>query len=80
LTGAAAQLSRVALLFYLVFYSAFDSVVGLANGLVAQFGQRLTAAEQVVLPGVSEALSGGGLDQPVPFAISLMPACPGWSR
>ena len=72
LTGAAAQSSRVALLFYLVFYSAFDSVVGLSNGLVAQYGSGLTAAEQAVLPGVSDALSGGGLDQPVPFAIALI--------
>jgi hypothetical protein len=32
LTGPAAQSSRVALLFYLVFYSAFDSVVASAMG------------------------------------------------
>jgi len=72
LTGPVAQSSRVALLFYLVFYSAFDSVVGLSNGLVAQYGRGLTVAEQAVLPGVSDALSGGGFDQPVPFAIALI--------
>jgi len=62
----------VALLFYLVFSSAFDSIVGLSNGLVAQYGRGLSAAEQAVLPGVSDALSGGGLDQPVPFTIAFI--------
>lgn len=33
-TGA--RVSRIALLPYLVFYSAFDSVVGLSNGLVVR--------------------------------------------
>ena len=37
LTSTAAR-CRVALLPYLVFYSAFDAVVGLSNGLVVKYG------------------------------------------
>jgi hypothetical protein len=37
LTSTAARISRVALLPYLVFYSAFDAVVGLSNGLVVKY-------------------------------------------
>jgi len=56
LTSTAARVSRVALLPYLVFYSAFDAVVGLSNGLVVQHGSELPPAEQAVLPGASDAL------------------------
>lgn len=46
LTSTAARVSRVALLPYLVFYSAFDAVVGLSNGLVVKYGSELPPAEQ----------------------------------
>ena len=48
LTSTAARISRVALLPYLVFYSAFDAVVGLSNGLVVKYGSELPPAEQRV--------------------------------
>ena len=51
LTSTAARVSRVALLPYLVFYSAFDAVVGLSNGLVVKYGSELPPAEQAVLRG-----------------------------
>ena len=44
LTITAARISRVALLPYLVFYSAFDPVVGLSNGLVVKYGSELPAS------------------------------------
>jgi hypothetical protein len=40
LTSIAARISCVALLPYLVFYSAFDAVVGLSNGLVVKYGSK----------------------------------------
>jgi hypothetical protein len=46
LTSTAATISRVALLPYLVFYCAFDAVVGLSNGLVVKYGSELPPAEQ----------------------------------
>jgi hypothetical protein len=68
LTSTAARVSRVALLPYLVFYSAFDAVVGLSNGLVVQYGSELPPAEQAVLPGASDALADT-VNQPVPLTI-----------
>jgi hypothetical protein len=56
LTSIAARISRVALLPYLVFYSAFDAVVGPRNGLVVKYGSELLAAEQAVLIGSATSL------------------------
>jgi hypothetical protein len=71
LTSTAARVSRVALLPYLVFYSAFDAVVGLSNGLVVKYGSELPPAEQAVLRGVSDALANL-IHQPVPLTIYLI--------
>jgi hypothetical protein len=71
LTSTAARISRVALLPYLVFYSAFDAVVGLSNGLVVKYGSELPPAEQAVLTGVSDALANL-IHQPVPLTIYLI--------
>src|SRR5215468_5581558 len=56
LTGTAARVSRAALLPYLVFYSAFDSIVGVSRGLLAHYGSQLSSARQAALPGVADAL------------------------
>jgi hypothetical protein len=56
---------------YLVFYSAFDAVVGLSNGLVVKYGSELPSAEQAVLRGVSDALANL-IHQPVPLTIYLI--------
>ncbi len=71
LTSTAARISRVALLPYLVFYSAFDAVVGLSNGLVVKYGSQLPPAEQAVLARVSDALAEL-VHQPVPLTIYLI--------
>jgi hypothetical protein len=71
LTSTAARLSRVALLPYLLFYSAFDAVVGLSNGLIVKYGSQLPPAEQAVLPGASDALANA-VYQPVPLTIYLI--------
>jgi hypothetical protein len=55
LTSIAARISRVALLPYLVFYSAFDAVGRLSNGLVVKYGSK--PAEQAALTGVSDFLA-----------------------
>ena len=70
LTSTAARLSRVALLPYLVFYSAFDTIVGVSRGLVAHYGSQLPAAQQAVLPRVTDALSA--IWHPVTFTIFLI--------
>src|SRR5512133_3182570 len=71
LTSTAARISRVALLPYLVFYSAFDAVVGLSNGLVVKYGSELPPAEQAVLTGVSDALANL-IHQPASLTIYLI--------
>jgi hypothetical protein len=71
LTSTAARISRVALLPYLVFYSAFDAVVGLSNGLVVKYGSELPPGEQAVLAGASNALADL-VHQPVPLTIYLI--------
>jgi hypothetical protein len=68
LTSTAARISRVALLPYLAFYSAFDTVVDLSNGLVVKYGSELPPAEQAVQIGVSDALANL-VHQPVPLTL-----------
>jgi len=76
LTSTPARLSRVALLPYLVFYSAFDTIVGVSRGLVAHYGSQLPTARQAVLPGATDALSA--IWHPVPFTIDVI-ACLSWA-
>lgn len=71
LPGTAARVSRVALLPYLVFYSALDSIAGLSRGLVAHYGSQLPAAQQAVLPGAVDALVAS-LRHPAPLTITLI--------
>jgi hypothetical protein len=46
LHGPAATVSRVALLVFVVFYTAFDSVAGIAVGVLVQKGHELPASDQ----------------------------------
>jgi hypothetical protein len=71
LSSTAAWVSRVAVLPYLVFYSAFDAVVGLSNGLVVRYGNGLPVGDQAVVSGASDALADT-IDQPVPLTIYLI--------
>ena len=71
LTGTAARVSRVALLPYVVFYSAFDSIVGLSRGLLALYGSQLSSARQAALPGVADALFNN-VHHLVPYTFGLI--------
>lgn len=51
----AATLSRVAVLAFVVFYTAFDSVAGIAVGVLVQEAQRLPAGDQAGASGLIEA-------------------------
>src|SRR5215510_13715442 len=75
LSGTAARVSRGALLPYLVFYSAFDSIVGVSRGLVAHHGSQLSSGQQAVLPEVIDALASSWshpFSPAVPFTIGLI--------
>src|SRR5215472_18024423 len=73
LTSTPARVSRVALLPYLVFYSAFATITGVSKGLVAHYGSQLPPARQAVLPGVIGTLDLSP-QHPVPFTIALIGA------
>jgi len=75
LSSTAARVSRIALLPYLVFYSAFDSIVGVSRGLVAHYGSQLSSVQQAALPGVIDALASSWshpFSPAVPFTIGLI--------
>jgi lysylphosphatidylglycerol synthetase-like protein (DUF2156 family) len=51
LEGRAALVSRVALVFFLVFYTAYESNVGIGTAVLVDYANGLPAAEQAVVAG-----------------------------
>jgi hypothetical protein len=51
LSSRAATVSRVALVFFLVFYTAYESNVGVGTGVLVDYANGLPAAEQSVVAG-----------------------------
>jgi hypothetical protein len=51
LEGRAATLSRVALVFFLVFYTAYEVTVGLGTGVLVNYANGLPPAEQAAVAG-----------------------------
>ena len=49
LSSRAATVSRVALVFFLVFYTAYESNVGVGTGVLVEYANGLPAAEQAVV-------------------------------
>jgi hypothetical protein len=49
LTSRAATVSRIALVFFLVFYTAYESNVGVGTGVLVDYANGLPAAEQAVV-------------------------------
>jgi hypothetical protein len=49
LSSRAATVSRVALVFFLVFYTAYESNVGIGTGILVDYANDLPAAEQAVV-------------------------------
>jgi len=58
LRGVAAQVVRWALLPFLVFYTAFDAMVGIGTGVLVREGHRLPAADQDVAERLTNAYGG----------------------
>jgi hypothetical protein len=61
LRGVAAQVGRWALLPFLVFYTAFDSLVGIGMGVLVREGRQLSAADQDVAERLTNAYGGSFL-------------------
>jgi len=95
LRGLAALVSRVALVFFLVFYTAYEATVGVATGVLVDHANGLTGAEQAAVgdaiqelnrnailsdPSVALALGSlGWIVAMVAGAIALRRAGAGWA-
>lgn len=69
----AATVSRIALVAWMVFFSAYDSVAGIATGLLARHAEELAGAEQVAMTSAVEYLHNDGL---LPGAAVLLAVAP----
>jgi hypothetical protein len=54
LQGVAASVSRVAMWFFVVFYTAFDAVVGIATGILIRNTQNLSPERQAIAAQIVE--------------------------
>ena len=77
LQSRAATVSRVALVVFLVFYTAYEVTVGLGTGVLADYANDLPAAEQAV---VADAIQYYNEDNVLgdPLSVSLVAGLLGW--
>ena len=76
LESRAATVSRVALVFFLVFYTAYEVTVGLGTGVLVDYANGLPAAEQAAVADAIQHYNGNGiLADP---SISLVLGFFGW--
>jgi hypothetical protein len=72
----AAALSRIALVFFLVFYTAYEVTVGLGTGVLVDYANGLPAAEQAAVADAIQHYNGNAiLADP---SISLVLGALGW--
>jgi hypothetical protein len=77
LEGRAATVSRVALLLFLVFYTAYEVTVGVGTGILADYANGLPAAEQAVVADAIQDYNRSGLVGD-PASFSLLVGFFGW--
>ena len=77
LQSRAATVSRVALIVFLVFYTAYEVTVGLGTGILAEYANGLPASEQAV---VADAIQYYNEDNILgdPMSVSLALGLLGW--
>jgi lysylphosphatidylglycerol synthetase-like protein (DUF2156 family) len=77
LQSRAATVSRVALIVFLVFYTAYEVTVGLGTGILTDYANSLPAAEQAV---VADAIQHYNEDNILadPLSVSLVAGVLGW--
>jgi hypothetical protein len=77
LKGTAATVSRVALVFFLVFYTAYEVTVGVGTGFLVDYANDLPAAEQaVVADAIQDYNRNAVLAEPA--SVSLIVGFLGW--
>jgi hypothetical protein len=74
--GRAADVSRIALVFFLVFYTAYEVTVGAATAVLVDYANDLPAAEQTAVAGAIQDLNRNALlsDPSVSMVVGLL----GW--
>jgi hypothetical protein len=72
LEGRVATVSRVALIFFLVFYTAYEVTVGIGTGILVDYANGRPAAEQAVLADAIQDLNRNAITaDPASIALSL---------
>ena len=77
LEGRAATVSRVALIFFLVFYTAYEVTVGIGTGILVDYANGRPAAEQAVLAEAIQDLNRNAITAD-PASIALILGVLGW--
>jgi lysylphosphatidylglycerol synthetase-like protein (DUF2156 family) len=79
LESRAATVSRVALVFFLVFYTAYEVTVGVGTGILVDYANGLPAAEQAVVADAIQDYNGNAiLADADPVSVSLILGFLGW--
>jgi hypothetical protein len=72
LTGIAATVSRVALVFFLCFYTAYEVTIGLGTGVLVDYANGLPSSEQAAVAGaIDHYNSNDVLGDPVSASLIL---------
>ncbi len=77
LHGRAATLSRVSLVFFLAFYTAYEVTVGLGTGVLVEYANGLPAAEQAVVADAIQHYNENNILGD-PISVSLAAGLLGW--
>ena len=77
LQGPAATVSRVALIVFLVFYTAYEVTVGLGTGILVDYAKGLPAAEQAAVADAIQHINRSALVRD-PASVSLIAGVLGW--
>jgi hypothetical protein len=77
LESRAATVSRVALVFFLVFYTAYEVTVGVGTGILVDYANGLRAPEQAAVADAIEDYNGNALLAD-PVSVSLVLGFFGW--
>ena len=77
LKSRAATVSRVALIFFVAFYTAYEVTVGLGTGVLVDYANGLPAAEQAVVADAIEEYNGNAILAD-PVSVSMVLGVLGW--
>jgi hypothetical protein len=77
LTGTAATVSRVSLVFFLVFYTAYEVTIGVGTGFLVDYANGLPPEEQAVVADAIQEYNRNAVTAE-PASISLIAGFLGW--